>query len=269
MGKAIHRRLTVNAWEGTTILKFIHGQLYNGKLEKRYGHAPTDECPLCHKPDSCTYIAGECSYHEALTISRHSAACQLIHAAIRKSAKGGGSLYSAPDIVLVTADAGSYPQTAQASLETLISALSTEESDDDTTLHTNQDWLDPLPSTETTRIKRHTDVSQDPIYIRKDLTASEYDAECTAAPSRIPPWVLLVEETQAIFEGGHDTAPDLICAKGGPATPDPGLTNFDKKLCSLILIEVGFSRDLGCDKKHEEKTEKYSSLVASLKGYWG
>jgi hypothetical protein len=37
------------------------------------------------------------------------------------------------------------------------------------------------------------------------------------------------------------------------------------KLCNLILVvEVGFSRDLGCDKKHEEKTEKYSPLVAAL-----
>jgi hypothetical protein len=34
-----------------------------------------------------------------------------------------------------------------------------EESDDDETLHTNNDWLDPLPSTETMRIKRDTDTS--------------------------------------------------------------------------------------------------------------
>ncbi len=42
-----------------------------------------------------------------------------------------------------------------------------------------------------------------------------------------------------------------------------------KKLCTLILIEVGFSRDLGCDKKQAEKTEKYYPLVTALKKYWG
>ena len=109
VGKAIHRRLKAHAWESTTLIKFIYGQLYNGKLAKRYGHATAVECPLCHKPDSCTRIAGECSYHKALTISHHNTACQLVHAVIRKSAKGRGSLHSAPDLVLVTADAGSRP----------------------------------------------------------------------------------------------------------------------------------------------------------------
>ncbi len=54
---ALHTRLRENSKEGTNLLKFIHGQLYNGKLAKRYGHAPTDECHLCHRPDSCTHIA--------------------------------------------------------------------------------------------------------------------------------------------------------------------------------------------------------------------
>jgi hypothetical protein len=95
VGKPLHYRLTANAWEGSTQLKFIYGQLYNGELAKRYGHAPTDECPLCHTPDSCTHIARECPYHKALTISRHNAACQLVHVAIRISAKGGGPPHGA------------------------------------------------------------------------------------------------------------------------------------------------------------------------------
>jgi hypothetical protein len=90
VGRAIHKRLNSTPKEGTTLLKFIYGHLYNGKLAKRYGHAFTDECPLCHKPDSCTHIAGECKDHEALRIAMHNAACQLIHAAIRKTSKGGG-----------------------------------------------------------------------------------------------------------------------------------------------------------------------------------
>jgi hypothetical protein len=91
IGKAIYRRLTANPWEGTTLLMFVYGQQYNGKLAKRCGHVPTDTCPLCHKPDSCNHIAGECFYHKALTISRHNAACQLVHTSFRKSAKEGPS----------------------------------------------------------------------------------------------------------------------------------------------------------------------------------
>jgi len=49
------------------------------------------------------------------------------------------------------------------------------------------------------------------------------------------------EETQAVFEGGHGTAPDLIYAGGISDTTDHGQTNFDKRLCTLILIEIGFS----------------------------
>ena len=105
-GVSLHTRLRESPKEGSTILKFVHGQLYNGKLAKLYGHAPTDECPLCHLPESCTHIAGECKFHKNLSISRHNAACQLIHAAIRNSAKCGGALYSADDLRLVAADAG-------------------------------------------------------------------------------------------------------------------------------------------------------------------
>ena len=185
--------------------------------------------PPLPKPDSCTYIAGECPYHKALTISRYNEAWQLV--------RSGGGLHRAPDIVLVTADAGSHPQTSQVSLETLCStqcteetvadgnlcpALPTEERVDDRAPLTNMDWLDPLPSTEACRIKRHTDVSQNPRYDVQGPFASYYDAECTAALSRIPPWVFPAEETQALFEGGHCTAPSLIYARGVPGTPDPG-----------------------------------------------
>ena len=70
-------------------------------------------------PDSCTHIAWECPDHKALRISRHNAACQLIHAAIRKTAKGGGALHSAPDLVLVMVDAGTQPMTTGDSIESL------------------------------------------------------------------------------------------------------------------------------------------------------
>jgi len=119
-GMALHARLRENSKEGTSLLKLIHGQLSNGKLANRYGHALTDECLLCHRPDSCTHIAGECKAHKNLSISRHNTACQLIHAALRNSAKRGIALYSADDLRLVAADAGNQNQTTEEELASLV-----------------------------------------------------------------------------------------------------------------------------------------------------
>jgi hypothetical protein len=85
----------------------------------RYRRAPSDACPLCHMPDSCTNITGECPDHEAMRISRHSAACHLVHAAIRKTAKGGGALNSASYLILVMADTCVHPMTIGDSIESL------------------------------------------------------------------------------------------------------------------------------------------------------
>jgi len=76
-------------------------------------------------------------------------------------------------------------------------------------------------------------------------------------------------ETQMMFEARHGAAPDLIYARGVPDTPTPDTTSFDKKQCTLIIVEIGLCRDLGCDVKFDKKTEKYSPLVAALIRYWG
>jgi hypothetical protein len=39
------------------------------------------------------------------------------------------------------------------------------------------------------------------------------------------------------------------------------------KQCTLIIVEIGFCRDLGNDMKFEKKTEIYSPLLAALKRY--
>jgi predicted outer membrane repeat protein len=182
-GDSLHTRLRENPREGSTLLKFINGQLYNGKLAKLYGHAPTDECPLCYLPDSCTHSAGECKFHKNLSISRHNAACQLVHAAIRNSAKGGGALYSADDLRLVAVDAGTQLQTP---LETLTSLASPPQDDP----HPKgghhpptTDWFEPLPPDADTRHRRHTNVSQD---LRYAHATKEGDTEYTRASTRIP-----------------------------------------------------------------------------------
>ncbi len=59
-----------------------------------------------------------------------------------------------------------------------------------------------------------------------------------------------------LFETGHGTAPSLIYARGLPDAPSPDPISFDRKQCTLGIVEIGFCRDLGCDIKFEKKTEK-------------
>jgi hypothetical protein len=94
---------------------------------------------------------------------------------------------------------------------------------------TSHNWLAPLPTTEEIRRRRHIDVSQDPRYNHWGLSAVAGDAESTAAPNRIPDWVLPYEETLRLFEAGHGTTPDLIYARGVPNTSSPDPTTFDKR----------------------------------------
>ena len=61
-------------------------------------------------------------------------------------------------------------------------------------------------------------------------------------------------------EAGHGTTPDLIYARGVPDTPTPDPTSFDKKQCNLIIVEIGFCRDLGCDTKFDKKTENVTVI---------
>jgi hypothetical protein len=49
--------------------------------------------------------------------------------------------------------------------------------------------------------------------------------------------------------------------------PDPNY--FDRKKCNLVVIEVGFCRDFGCDKREQEKTMKKAPLVTALQAVWG
>jgi hypothetical protein len=85
----------------------------------------------------------------------------------------------------------------------------------------------------------------------------------------MPDWILPPRGTHIRFEAGHGTAPNLIYARGVPNTPSPDPTHFGGKQFTLIIVEIGFYRDLGCDIKIDKKTEKSSPLIASLRRYWG
>ena len=229
VGKTMNTRLNKPGAGGTTILKFLHGQLYNGKLAYRYGHAPTDACPLCGLPDSCTHIAGECRFQKDHIISKHNAACQLVHAAIRKAFKGGGTLHSHQALHLISADAGNVPQTSPPYLSDLDSPQGEVE-------EANTHYMDPSSPGETPphpqRTPRSTDVSVDVKATLLAHTAHTTDMECIQAPRYIPDWVLPPEELEALHEGsriGRGPRPDIRTRNPTHST-EPPPNNIRQKL---------------------------------------
>jgi len=65
----------------------------------------------------------------------------------------------------------------------------------------------------------------------------------------------------------HSTGPHI--RKRGPRHSLPRPDLFYRKQCTLIIVEIGFCKDLGCDVKFDKKTEKYSPLIVALRKYWG
>jgi hypothetical protein len=119
VGTAIPFHIRKSPKDGITLLKCIYGQLYNGKLAYRYKLAPTDACPLCELPDSCTHIAGEYKTHNNQLFRIHNATCKLTHAVIRTAFKGVGTIYSPHDLILVSMDAGTNLQTTDEDIDDL------------------------------------------------------------------------------------------------------------------------------------------------------
>ncbi len=70
------------------------------------------------------------------------------------------------------------------------------------------------------------------------------------------------------MEAGAKAAPDIVYARGMPADPPPDIDAFNKKDCSIILMEVGFYMKLGCHEKYIQKTDKYLPLLTALRRYW-
>ncbi len=82
---------------------------------------------------------------------------------IRKTAKGGGALHRALDLILAKADTGVQPMTMGDSIESL--STTSEDTDPSPTRETiPHDWFAPLPTTEMIRRRRHKNVSLDPKY---------------------------------------------------------------------------------------------------------
>ncbi len=75
------------------------------------------------------------------------------------------------------------------------------------------------------------------MYCVGGLSTDDGDLECKAAPRRILAWVLLIAETHEVFSNGHGTAPDFIYTRGVPDSPSQDPTSFDKKHCTIIIVE--------------------------------
>ncbi len=45
--------------------------------------------------------------------------------------------------------------------------------------------------------------------------------------------------------------PDLVYARGVPNTTNPDPSTFDKRMCSLLVAEVGFGANLNLEEKLE------------------
>ena len=147
VGTTLYALIRNSQRDGITILEFIHGQLYNGKLACTYKYAPSDACPLCGLHDSCTHIAGQSKTHNDLILSRHNAACQLPHAAIRSVFKGGGTLYSSHDLRLFIMDAGTKHQTTENDITELTAPTLDDKYLTTQTPPPNTSWLSTPPRT--------------------------------------------------------------------------------------------------------------------------
>ncbi len=92
------------------------------------------------------------------------------------------------------------------------------------------------------------------------MYARYVDCQTPAAISQVILQVLLQEDLDNLMAAGLGAAPGILFAQGVPADPTPDPNSFDRKVCSFILFEIGFCRDLGCHEKVTEKTEKYYPL---------
>ncbi len=109
---------------------------------------------------------------------------------------------------------------------------------------------------------RRVHIHEDPPFARE---AKKWDEEGVAAPRYIPEWVLPQEDLDSLRAARAGAAPDIIYARGVPLDPTPDPDSFDRKNCSFVLFEIGFSRDLGLHDKRTQKTEKYYPLVCALR----
>ena len=249
-----------NVRDAMRLFKYLWGTLYCGKLAKRYKHAQTDECPLCHFPDSCTHIGSGCPKHTGLYISRHDAAVRMIADYLLHSPKGASALHQS--LRLLSRDAGRNERPMTEDFDELVSA--TEE------ILADWDSVDLSSLSVGTDIV-NTDVTLDGDQLRMAAEAlhTQQAKGPIPPPKYLPDWVMSTISSNHLRACGHGVTPDLVFGLGVPDVTDPTLAKFDRSKCTLVLIEVGFCADLRCHQKHQAKLDKYEPLLQELRRTWG
>ena len=97
--KHVHSNSSTAMWHSSELTEndrlLIHrtkwGACYNNKLAHRFKRAPSDACPLCNQPDSCSHMLGGCEHPTmvALRQSRHDTAVKLVQEAVGDGKMGG------------------------------------------------------------------------------------------------------------------------------------------------------------------------------------
>ena len=241
------------------IFKFMWGQLYNGKLALRYGHAKNDNCPLCGYPDSCTHIGSGCKKQSGLYINRHNAAVRCISNFLSTGPTGADSLLA--DMRLISCDAGTQPLPDPTDLPALLDlqeAILAQWADVD---------LDDLPCGTDTR---GTDVSLDPAALQLALDRLHMTSEHPiSTPRRLPDWLLPEDVSDALREEAAGVTPDIVMVHGVKDFLIPDPSTYDRSKCRVVIIEVGFCADLRCAGKLQQKRDHYERLVQELRKTWG
>jgi hypothetical protein len=193
----------------------------------------------------------------------------MIETHLTQGAKGASAIYNS--LRLISRDAGLNAGTMTEDFETLVEA-STQELD----AWARVDLSDMTVGQDT----RGEDVSLDVTQLRKALDAFETldvdpvsdpvgPAQPGTPPHYLPAWVLPPEDSDSLRALAQGVTPDLVYGMGVPDVVDPSLAAFDRKACSLILIEVGFCADLRCQAKLQSKLDKYTPLLETLRQTWG
>jgi hypothetical protein len=193
----------------------------------------------------------------------------MIETHLTHGAKGASAIH--PSLRLLSRDAGLNSGAMTEDFEALVQA-SKEELDA---------WAAVDLSSLTVGLDtRGEDVSLDVPQLRMALDAfalhegassdpSVVPAHAAAPPQYLPSWVLPHEDSDALRSLAQGVTPDLVYGVGVPDVLDPSLAAFDRKACSLILIEVGFCADLRCQVKFQGKLDKYTPLLELLRQTWG
>ena len=198
------------------LYRFVWGQLYTGKLAKRYGRAATDACPLCGWPDSCGHVGGGCRALSPLYINRHNAAVRLVAEYVQNGAHGAS---------LVSCDAGAQALGPSPSFDALLEAQEgwMAARSQEVALEVGELWPASAEECAAARVSHGnwSDVTLDARSLAATLEAKRAARQGLPppVPHVLPDWLLPQQERERLVRAKQGVTPDLVFVKG--MTEDP------------------------------------------------